>query len=465
MKFSKSTSLKSLGFAAALSCATISMTACSGENGVDGKDGKDAAEVNVDSLASVLREEITGTLWDTLYAKPYVDTVYQILFDNAFADSWMDSVREALIDSLKQADYDSLYANLYDSVYADIYSKNVIRNLDAFTWTLAPNINAAFAPQYPLMYKDYTIDGEAISYPVSVKVRNSCDPDREACRWNKILLKAWIPGITDTATVTDNLNYGKDITLAPTFKYDSKALAAISAPEKTQIQLRAYALENDREILFFSKSEAVTIHPVEVFGAEGNIQNRNWWHSAWVTPNMDSISTIHKEMEALLPGGQVKAYQLYAGDEDMITSSARLVKAVYDVLAKKDIDYVSNTGAASLGQKIKYPIQVLREKQANCIEGVDLFASILESLGMHTLIVLIPGHAFIGWYTDEEMTNYNFLETTAAWGGGADFMDAYKAGMDEFNEQVELGNFQNGTSEIVSLDKARAYGIMPNDVP
>lgn len=93
--------------------ATISLSACSGDNGSDGingadgkdgKNGKDAKEVNVDSLASAIRDEITGTLWDSLYAEPYVDTVYKILFDNAFSDAWMDSVREALIDSLKDAD-------------------------------------------------------------------------------------------------------------------------------------------------------------------------------------------------------------------------------------------------------------------------------------------------------------------------------------------------------------------------
>ena len=82
------------------------LAACSGEDGVNGVDGKDAAEVNLDSLTNVLRAEITGSLWDTLYAKPYVDTVYQILFDNAYGESWMDSARNRLVDSLKQAEFD-----------------------------------------------------------------------------------------------------------------------------------------------------------------------------------------------------------------------------------------------------------------------------------------------------------------------------------------------------------------------
>ena len=128
------------------------LASCSGENGAD---GRDAEEVNVDSLATAIRSEVTESLWDTLYAKPYVDTVYKILFDNAFGTAWMDSTRQALVDSLKQADYDSLYAALYDSVYYDIYSQSVIKQLDAYKWTVKEEINLAFANQYPLMYKDY----------------------------------------------------------------------------------------------------------------------------------------------------------------------------------------------------------------------------------------------------------------------------------------------------------------------
>ena len=137
----------------------ISLTACSGENGAD---GRDADPVNIDSLATAIRNEIsdnlrdtltsiredaTGTLWDSLYAEPYVDTVYKILFDNAYSSAWMDSTRQTLIDSLNQANYDSLYQELYDQVYADIYSQTVTRQLDAFSWTVKDNIYLAFANQ------------------------------------------------------------------------------------------------------------------------------------------------------------------------------------------------------------------------------------------------------------------------------------------------------------------------------
>lgn len=457
---------KILGFVTALLC--ISLSACSGENGVDGEAGKDAVEVNVDSLAQVLREEITGSLWDTLYSKPYVDTVYTALFDNAFASSWMDSVRKTLVDSLKQADYDSLYAKLYDSVYADIYNQNVIRNLDAWVWTLKENINAAFASQYPLMYKGFvTEEGKDYPVPVSVRVRNQCESSATVqCRWNKIMLKAWISGLTDTASVTKFVNPDDEVLLVPEFKYDYKALLAISSPQNNQIQLRAYALENDREILFYSESKDVTIHPMEVRGTELiGVQNEKWWIGVWVTPAMDSMNTILTQIASSLPNNTLKVYQKYEEDESIVESSSRIVKATFETLQKRGIKYVQNESAGSTGQKIKYPVEILRKKQGICIETTVLFASILEAMGFQTFIIEIPGHAFVGWRTEEDSNVLDFVETTLIGNANATYQDANNSGLERFREEQGMGNFENGSSELIELAKVREYGIIPNDIP
>ena len=392
------------------------LQACSGENGAD---GRDAEEVNVDSLATAIRSEVTESLWDTLYAKPYVDTVYKILFDNAFGTAWMDSTRQALVDSLKQADYDSLYAALYDSVYYDIYSQSVIKQLDAYKWTVKEEINLAFANQYPLMYKDYVnSSGDIYPVPVSVIVRNECPSvisifDTEPCNWKKIMVKAWITDWTDTGSVSGIVNPDTTDVFAPPLTFDMAKAAKIKAPEKVNIQIRAYALENDHEILFYSASEPTTLYPVQVNGSElQGVKNRNWWFAAWVTPNMDSIPNILNDLKKKLPEGSVKVYQKYSDDETVAESSKRVVKAVFEVLQARKINYVQNDGAGSLGQKINYPIETLRLKQGVCIETAVLFASILEALGMQVFIVSIPDHAFVGWRTDKNSNTLDFVETT-----------------------------------------------------
>jgi len=444
------------------------LQACSGENGAD---GRDAEEVNVDSLATAIRSEVTESLWDTLYAKPYVDTVYKILFDNAFGTAWMDSTRQALVDSLKQADYDSLYAALYDSVYYDIYSQSVIKQLDAYKWTVKEEINLAFANQYPLMYKDYVnSSGDIYPVPVSVIVRNECPSvisifDTEPCNWKKIMVKAWITDWTDTGSVSGIVNPDTTDVFAPPLTFDMAKAAKIKAPEKVNIQIRAYALENDHEILFYSASEPTTLYPVQVNGSElQGVKNRNWWYGVWVTPNMDSIPNILNDLKKKLPEGSVKVYQKYSDDETVAESSKRVVKAVYEVLQARKITYLQNNGAGSTGQKINYPIEVLRSRDGLCIETAVLFASILEALGMQVFIVNIPEHAFVGWRTDKNSNTLDFVETTLI-GGSSTFAYANSSGIEKFNEQLDAGNFESGDAELIDIEAVREYGIVPNDIP
>jgi len=449
----------------ALAVAAGLIVACSGENGAD---GRNADPVNLDSLATAVREEVTETLWDSLYAKPYVDTVYKILFDNAFGSAWMDSARQALVDSLKQADYDSLYKVLYDSVYYDIYSQGIIRQLQGFKWTLEENINLAFANQYPLMYKDYvsTKDGLPYPVPVSIKVRNKCPSGSSStpCNWKKIMVKAWIPDWTDTGSVTGFVNRDTTDLFAPVLRFDMEKAQKITAPQQVNIQVRAYALENDHEILFYSASEPTTLYPVQVNGSElQGVKNRAWWYGVWVTPNMDSLQNILNDLKKKLPEGQVKAYYKYSDDATIAESSSRVVKAVYEVLQARQIKYVINDGSGTPGQKINYPIETLRLRQGLCIETTVLFASILEALGMQVFIVKIPSHAFVGWRTEKNGNTLDFVETTLL-GGTSSYAYANNSAIEKYNEQVAAGNFDTGDAELIDIEAVRKYGIVPNDI-
>ena len=440
-----------------------------GKDGKDGRDGKDAAEVNVDSLAQVLRDEITGTLWDSLYAEPYVDTVYKILFDNAYSAAWMDSTRQALLDSLKLADYDSLYQKLVDSVYNDIYYQNAIRTMDAFIWTYKEQIYGAFANQYPLMYKDYLgTDGKPFPMPLSVKVRNTCDKNNSnvPCRWKKVMLKTWITGFTDTATVTDIANPDTSVILAPSYKFNNAALLAVTSPIATQFQVRVYALENDREILFYSASQPTTVHPMQVNGGElVGLKNRELWKTVWVTPAMDSIDNILNDLKQKLPGGTVKVYQQYSADTSIAQSSRRVGKAVFEILQARGIAYVQNNGVGSPSQKVNYPIEVLRSRDGLCIETTHLFASIFEALGMQPIIIEIPGHAFVGWRQNLNSNIIDFLETTMIANKNATFSEALNKGNQTFDAEKAAGNFDTGVSSFVDVEQTRIYGVRPNNIP
>ncbi|MFZ8431498.1 hypothetical protein ACO1MU_14375, partial [Staphylococcus aureus] len=63
-------------------------------------------------------------------------------------------------------------------------------------------------------------------------------------------------------------------------------------------------------------------------------------------------------------------------------------------------------------QHVRFIDDSVRVRQANCIDGTVLFASILRKIGIDPLIVLVPGHAFLGFYLDGQRRQIAFLETT-----------------------------------------------------
>ena len=352
-------------------------------------------------------------------------------------DSLRKDVLKSILDSVGSAE------NLYVSKFMAVMERGV-----------KPNIYGAFAPQYPLMFNDY-VNPAGWTLPVSVKVKNYCD-EGKPCRWRKVLLKAWIPGYTDTATVTKLVNPYEEAILSPQFIFDTKALARLTTPRNTKIELRTYVLDADREVLFDSQSDVIKIHPMDVFHNEDvPIENQSMWYGVWVTPNMDSISAIHEQIGKISTNGAVLG--------DVSNDVTEAVKAVYDVLSKKHIKYINNATYVNGGQKIKYPIQVLQKRQAYCLEGVFLFSSILESLGLQPLIVLVPNHAILGWYTNTEKTQMDFLETTMAFMDGVDFETANRAGIEVYNENVKKRAFEKGDAQIIDIDQVRRNGIMPND--
>ena len=519
-----------------------------GTNGRDGKDGapgangKDAV-VNIDSLAEVIRKEVSGSIWDSLYSKPNVDTVYKNLFDNAFgkawmdstrqaiidslyaesymdsvngdlfekafgkewmdsvrqalidslytetyvdsvyrssfdsafSEAWLDSARQAMIDSLKEADYDSLYNKLYDSVYSDIYRQSIIRTLYAEDDGLE-NVYGAFANQYSLMYEDVPIpkeDGSAmmLQSPFPIYISDSCDVLSEYCNQKKIMVKTWISGYTDTITTTGVVVPHSMLILFPSFKFKDDALNELSTPKQTLRHIEAYALENDHKILFYSESKSITIHPVQIFGNEPGLifnpytESYQWWYGAWVTPMADSITNIVNEVAKKLPNGELFVYQYYYPEYSMVINSRLVVNAVFNVLQSRNIKYVQNTGGASLGQRVNYPVETLRKKQGICIETATLFASVLERLGFRTRLIFIPEHVFVGWMTDREGNVIDLVETTMIGDPNSTFVDANNAGIEKWQKQKDLGNFDTGEAVMVRMEDVRQFGIMPNNIP
>lgn len=342
------------------------------------------------------------------------------------------------------------------------------------------DVYGAFANQYSLMYEDFSYEDEegtilTIPMPFPLAVANLCNSSADSCKPKTVLIKSWISGFSDTSNITFVLDVNEDTIVSPSFSFDDAALFALTSPKKATRHIEAYALKNGKMDLFYTNTPSITMHPMQIFGDKEEIfysddyldnpQLRNYWYSVFVTPSADSISAMVSEIAKKLPSGQLLVYQKYPEDASIQESLLRVVEAVFEVLQSRGIKYIEETGSASIGQRINYPVETLRKKQGICIETAVLFASVLEKLGFDTRIILIPGHAFIGWMIEDGGNVIDLVETTMISNKNATFWDAYEEGIDEYNEQIRLGNFVTGVSSVVYINLARLAGIIPNNIP
>ena len=134
------------------------------------------------------------------------------------------------------------------------------------------------------------------------------------------------------------------------------------------------------------------------------------------------------------------------------------VKAIYLALQNDyNIDYVNSTISYPDGitQRIRLPQDALELGSANCIDGAVLFASALENIGLEPLIVLVPGHAFVGWRRWTESNVADFLETTMI--GISSFADACNEGNYKFTT-----NKDKSDTDIIDVKYYRGtYNLTP----
>ncbi len=102
-----------------------------------------------------------------------------------------------------------------------------------------------------------------------------------------------------------------------------------------------------------------------------------------------------------------------AGPQEVVNQ----VFAIWYLFERSGFTYSTITTPSGYTQKVasqsvRFLEDSLRTRQSNCIDGTVLFSSILRKIGIDPLIVLIPGHAFLGFWLDQKHTQPMFLETT-----------------------------------------------------
>lgn len=142
----------------------------------------------------------------------------------------------------------------------------------------------------------------------------------------------------------------------------------------------------------------------------------NYMYAAYVNEGSPLINDVLlKEMFAQGTINRITGYQ--AGDTKEVIKQ---VFAVWNALRKRGISYSSltattpNTYALPIvkQQYVRTIEDALQNKQANCVDGTVLIASVLYRMGLKPYLVTLPNHCFLGYALNASETEFAYLETT-----------------------------------------------------
>lgn len=178
---------------------------------------------------------------------------------------------------------------------------------------------------------------------------------------------------------------------------------------------------------------------------------------------------IDKILKEALNTKMISAVVGYQGNEE---TTNRQVAAIWRVLHDRGFQYSSITPTAGTSDKMASQAvrtfdNALKTQQANCVDGTVVFASILRKIGISPLMVLIPGHCFLGYYTDKTKKNVAFLETTLL--SNSELLDKAKTPAEKTKAYIGQFNYALASGmatykkqnlkdvRIIDVDKIREY--------
>lgn len=276
-------------------------------------------------------------------------------------------------------------------------------------------------------------------------------------------LEAEVPGATERATRTFKAAKGKLVeqSLTPPLQLDFE-VRKVRAPRPAQLAWKLVELTGGKERVLFDETPALEVLPRDYLptkrhlGADERVFTPENF-AAWITPNVPEVEDVLSKAKARLED------RTFAGEQ---RATLPQVRALYDELKARGVSYVMDPQvmAEQLSvQRTRLPAEVITSTNAQCLEGTLLFATLLESVGLRPIVVLVPGHAFVGWWTTrkdgKKVPARLFLETTSV--GTAPFEYAVSRATERIQEETAAGNLANGVVQLVDVASLRKLGFTP----
>jgi hypothetical protein len=281
---------------------------------------------------------------------------------------------------------------------------------------------------------------------VSVKISNSTDTEQ------RYRVAVRVPGWSDQEVqiVTVSAGAAPTFTFAPTFLsrlYQNHEITAATA------QINITDLAGDP---LYSATVPVRLRAVEdmFWGKDFKYAQ---FIASWVTPHDVRVSRVLSAAKELAPGRRLPGYEDWKDAAEQERETRIEARAIYTALQKEKLSYVKSSltfGAnTDISERIRTPQESIMASSANCIDAAVLFASAFENLGMEPMIVLVPGHAYVGVRTSENSDNYLYIDVALT--GRFPFEHAVSSA------ERGLARFQPSQITDIKISDARRAGIYP----
>ena len=166
------------------------------------------------------------------------------------------------------------------------------------------------------------------------------------------------------------------------------------------------------------KDEDRDSYMVGVYG-RNSLEPYREGYTSYVTPHHPIIRDFAVKSTSGLAAGM-------GGSDPIIQKLA--ARWLFESMKVYGIDYVNDV--PSIGDYVQFPIETLKRRNGDCEDLAVLYASLLESIGMKSVLIGIPGHLFAG-YIDSK--GYLVpVETTSS-----DFDRALSIGLGEYKNNKE----------------------------
>jgi len=319
-----------------------------------------------------------------------------------------------------EGDYDRVYACVPDSETAkperipDPSTPHRTNSVQAANWESKFDFDDELYPSFVLAMSGRRLKAPSALHYIGDPLGVAEVVIRPVVPNANVHVEIQIEGLADKSVLDVTLpEAGQQYRIAPQLLWNYSRLAKIDQSIPATVIYRVSINGSERQETKPIRVRSVNDVPYAIAAPDGKLQDMSFLFAAYVNESHPEVQRILQEALRYRAVNSFGGYQ--RGPDDVRMQ----VFALWNALQRRNVHYSNITTASASSptghvqsQAVRFIDQSIQSQQANCVDGSVLFASLLYKIGVDPILVLKPGHMFIGYYLDPGHRQLEFLETT-----------------------------------------------------